>query len=217
VADQLTRIVSLALRHKPELFAVNIDNDGWTSLASLASGLSARFPALSITEDLLRETVFNQTIERFEIREGNIRALYGHSLSHVSIGEPNQPPPLLFHATRSLLLPTIRSFGLVAKGRNGVHLTSKWEYALSLRNIHSRRGHRGVILAVRTADTALKGVPFNQATSHIWLSPHIPARFLCLATIGPDSTTGPCGLTLIQDNAARSRLQYMISTNFQGE
>lgn len=180
MSDQLTRVLSLALRHKPEAFGIEVDSQGWASLPSIADGINRQSHGIAVTENSLREFVAEQLLERFEVQGDRIRALYGHSLLHVAVGEMNNPPETLFHATRAILLPRIRKNGLTAQGRNGVHFTARWDYALSVKDGHTNVAQRGVILAIRAADTAYKGIPFYQATNHIWLSPYIPSRFLWL-------------------------------------
>jgi putative RNA 2'-phosphotransferase len=184
MADQLTRILSLALRHKPELFGITVDSQGWTDLRSLIAGLRAHLP--TVTEASVQEFIEGQVIERFESQGDRVRALYGHSLQHVAVGEQATPPDVLYHSTQAILLPRIVAAGLQAKGRNGVHLTPSWDYALSVRNTHTRQGHRGIILAVRRDDTAFKGIVFYRATEHVWLSPYIPACFLSIVPLAPD-------------------------------
>jgi len=218
MAEQLTRVLSLALRHKPDLFAVVINNEGWTSLPALVAGLNSHFPALLVSQDLIRQFVAGQLIERFEIQDSRIRALYGHSLQHVSVGELRTPPALLFHATQAILLPRIRTDGLLAKGRNGVHLTARWDYALSVRDTHTRKGQKGVILAVQTEETKFKGVMFYQATKHIWLSPYIPARFLSVVPLGQNSPEVPPRTLVPLDNAYnRAIMRSRITELSDGE
>lgn len=201
MADSLARILSLALRHNPALFGTEVDANGWTSIPALVSGIIVQFPALSVTEERVREHVAEQLIERFEIQEDRIRALYGHSLQHVTVGEIATPPALLFHATKAILLPRIRTDGLIAKGRNGVHLTARWNYALSVRDTHTQKGQRGVILAVETEATKFKGIVFYQATPHVWLSPYVPARFLSMVPVEHRaSPTSPPGTLIPFDN-----------------
>lgn len=201
MAEPLTRILALALRHKPELFGIAVDNQGWADLEKLSAGLTAHFPALPASPDRIRDFVARDVVERFEIRGERIRALYGHSLQHVIVGEQAEPPPLLYHATRAVLLPGIRQNGLLAKGRNGVHLTVRWDYAVSVRDTHSRAGHRGIILAVETEKTRFKGIVFYRATEHVWLSPYIPSRFLAVVPLDSARTQNhPSGMLIPLDN-----------------
>ena len=202
MADQITRLFCLALRHKPELFGIEIDRDGWTDLKSLLEKAAFHSPALDFSEPFIRAYLGAQEEERFELTDNRIRALYGHSLSHVSVGTVAVPPPLLFHATRSLLLPKIRAEGLVSKGRTGVHLTSRWSYALAVKDSHTRRGQRGIILAIKGEETRFKGVLFQQATTHIWLSPYLPARFLYVV---PNNTESPSPRTFIPIDSNEGR------------
>jgi putative RNA 2'-phosphotransferase len=217
MASRLTRIVALALRHKPEEFSVSVDSRGWCDLSALADGISARFPELLLNPEIIRRFVEEEPVQRFQIEDGRIRALYGHSLSHVGIGEVVPPPPLLFHATQAIFLPRIRSGGLVSKSRNGVHLTSRWDYALSVRDTHTRTGKRGVILAVETEKTRFKGVVFYRATAHIWLSPYVPPRFLSMVSLSDgESPKEPPEALVPLDNAEhgailRSRLNELLA------
>lgn len=203
MADHLTRLLCLALRHKPELFGITIDHDGWADLRSLVNGIRAHFPTLeNVSLSHLQERLASQQEERFELQDNRLRALYGHSLTHVSVGTAASPPALLFHSTRSLLLPRIRAEGLISKGRTGVHLTSRWSYAQSLRDSHTKRGQRGIILAIKGEETAFKGLLFLQANSHVWLSPYIPSRFL---SVVPNNTALLLPRTFVPIDSIESR------------
>lgn len=212
------RLLSLALRHKPELFGIEVDSSGWADVRRLVCGINSVRPELQITEGDVRNCKALLSEERFEIRDSRIRALYGHSLRCVSIGEPKPPPPLLFHATHTKLLQSITNQGLIAKGRNNAHLTSSWDYALSVWRTHNERGRRGIILAVKTADTLFKGVAFYQANSHVWLSPYIGVTFLSFAVVDPRIPGGPSALIPFNqpDPKTREALSQNIASVFGG-
>jgi putative RNA 2'-phosphotransferase len=82
---------------------------------------------------------------RFELYEGKIRALYGHSLPEKVLKVPGEPPAVLFHGTSSRLMKQIRHEGLKPMRRQYVHLSvdektnAKRERLSSLRFLQLRR------------------------------------------------------------------------------
>jgi len=157
---------------------------------------------LSINEvELL---VQSHTFSRFEIRDGNIRALYGHTLMHVSIGIFTQPPELLFHATRASSFNAISQGGLNPKSRRHVHLTSSWEYALNVKNDHEQAGCAGIILGVRTAIAQKGAIPFFQASDVVWTTPYVFPAALVLVTVEDSRMGRPVPLVAGSESALDS-------------
>jgi putative RNA 2'-phosphotransferase len=180
----LTRLLCLLLRHDPAVCNISIDQGGWTSLPLLVESIRKHCPPFcTLEESEIRDLVASQSVDRFEIRDGRIRCKYGHSFSGLVTAEPSTPPPLLFHGTAASLYERIRRRGLAPQGRSFVHLTSDWEYALTIRQIRTQRTTPGIILAVDTTLALTLGIPFRPASDEVWLSTSLPPRVLSLVTV----------------------------------
>lgn len=180
--QRLTRVLSFVLRHRPSSVAVVLDEDGWTDLHALIQGLRQRPAWTDLSEQEVHGLLEAHTYTRFQINEGRVRALYGHSLRHISPGTYEKPPALLFHSTKAASFNAICHEGIAAKGRSHAHLTSSFEYAFTIKEDHERSGSAAIVFGIQTA-VALKGaIPFYRASEVVWTAPYIPPSALLLVT-----------------------------------
>ena len=178
--ELLGSTVSHALRHAPASYSMELDKHGWGSLADLVHALQSKHERWrALTEDHLHLMVAVTRRRRHEIKDGRIRALYGHSLKTGRIVlQPKEPPVTLFHGTDLEAAVAIFRDGLYRMKRQHVHLTTDREYALSVK--HGRRAHV-VVLTVRAREVFhRRAVPFYEASEHVWLSEYVPPDFVDL-------------------------------------
>ena len=164
---RLSKRMSKALRHKPERVGLTLDPAGWVPVADLLT-------ALGVTEADLREVVDRNDKKRFTIDGDRIRANQGHSVE-VDLGLPTATPPdTLFHGTVAQFLDDIMRDGLRPMSRHDVHLSPDRETA---RRVGARRG-RPLILTVDAKTMHEDGHEFRLSTNGVWLTQHVPARYL---------------------------------------
>ena len=102
--EELSKIISHALRHKPEDYNLKLSKDGWVSLDELVSNIKNKVVEYSnLKSDDIIKLISEATKRRHEIKEGQIRALHGHSIEIKTTNRPLMPPAKLFHATMQLL------------------------------------------------------------------------------------------------------------------
>ncbi|HVO72273.1 MAG TPA: RNA 2'-phosphotransferase [Aggregatilineaceae bacterium] len=79
--SRLSKIVARALRHAPEQFGIELDEEGWTPVQGLLAALRKR-PSKwkNLTDADLRVMMERSIKRRYEMRDGKIRATYGHSV-----------------------------------------------------------------------------------------------------------------------------------------
>ncbi len=171
---QLSKLLSLMLRHEPHRFDLLLDAEGFASLEDTLRAVRIRLPRAT-EEDIIAVV---ETIEpdkrRFSIVDRDIRANYGHTLSERIRHEPAIPPAMLLHGTHAAALDVILRSGLEPMKRQYVHLTSDREIA---GRVGSRRG-RLVIVDVDAGAAHAAGVVFYRANESFWLADRVPARFL---------------------------------------
>jgi putative RNA 2'-phosphotransferase len=171
-----SKFLSLVLRHDPALIGVALDDAGWVDVDVLLDALARHGKALerSALERLVRES----DKQRFALSADGrrIRANQGHSVD-VALGYAASPPPeLLYHGTVERFLSAIRVEGLVRGARHHVHLSATRDVATS---VGSRRG-RPVVIEVDAGAMARQGYEFFRSENGVWLTDHVPARFLRL-------------------------------------
>ena len=77
--EQLSRLLSLMLRHKPERFYLDMDLQGYASKEDVLEGVRQKFD--DATEEEILDIVEGPEKRRFELTDERIRARYGHSFA----------------------------------------------------------------------------------------------------------------------------------------
>jgi putative RNA 2'-phosphotransferase len=88
---------------------------------------------------------------------------------------------VLFHGTVRRFLPAIRADGLRRGRRGHVHLSADPHAAAA---VGARRGHP-VVLRVDAAGTHQAGHPFYRAANGVWLTEHVPPRWIGADEVPP--------------------------------
>ena len=172
---QLSRLMSLVLRHEPARFGLELDAAGWADLDALLAALG---PTRRCERDDVLRVVSTSDKRRFELSSdgSRIRAVQGHSVP-VDLGHPElAPPERLFHGTVARFLPSIMERGLTPGRRHDVHLSAAHETA---RAVGSRRGDP-VVLAVESGAMVRAGHVFRRAPNGVWLTAEVPAKFIAI-------------------------------------
>ena len=87
---------------------------------------------------------------------------------------PVAPPAQLYHGTARANLASIRAEGLKCGSRHHVHLSPDPETA---RNVGMRHG-APFVLTVESGAMALDGHDFFRSENGVWLTDHVPPRYL---------------------------------------
>lgn len=172
----VSRIASHALRHEPWLYELELDEQGWVTVEAFLAALRGERRAWgSLTEADLVAMIEQSDKKRHELRDGRIRALYGHSTPQKLLKEPAQPPAVLYHGTAPDVAERIRADGLRPMGRQYVHLTTDTEMAMQ---VGRRKADAPIILTVNAAQAHGSGVAFYRGNDRVWLADVIPPSFI---------------------------------------
>jgi putative RNA 2'-phosphotransferase len=174
--DKLSRAVSHALRHEPWLYELELDEAGWVPVDALLAALRAENSSwISLSEGDLMQMIALSDKERHELREGRIRALYGHSTPQRLVREQAEPPSTLYHGTAPQPAGQIRQEGLKPMGRQYVHLSADMGTA---EQVGRRKAKAPVILRVKADAAHASGVVFYRGNGLVWLADSIPPAFI---------------------------------------
>ncbi len=172
----VSRTVSHALRHAPWLYELEIDDAGWVPVDALLAALRAERPAwVALSEADLAQMMAEAEKQRFEMRDGRIRALYGHSTPHRLSREAAPPPAILFHGTAPATAAPVRKEGLRPMARHYVHLSVDTATAAQ---VGRRKAKQPVILRIRAGEAHRAGVPFYRGNDLIWLADRVGPEFI---------------------------------------
>ncbi|MEU9520223.1 RNA 2'-phosphotransferase [Streptomyces sp. NPDC048224] len=169
---KVSKYLSKHLRHQPERIGLTLDAGGWVEIDTLISAAAAH--GFRFTRAELDHVVATNDKRRFAVEGTRVRASQGHSVS-VDLGlPPATPPPYLYHGTVSRHLEAIRAEGLRPMNRHDVHLSPDRDTAT---RVGARRG-RPVVLSVDAAAMHRNGHIFHVSANGVWLTKHVPARYL---------------------------------------
>lgn len=118
----MSKFISLILRHKPETIGITLDEHGWASVSELLEGISKK---QYIDMAMLEKIVVTDSKQRYSFNEDKtlIRANQGHSIP-VDVELPvKKPPVILYHGTGEKYVTSIDEQGLIPKSRLYVHLS----------------------------------------------------------------------------------------------
>lgn len=173
---RLSKAMSHALRHAPDQYGLVLNAEGWADVDALLEGLRARYPAWGmLTRDDLQRAMDAANKQRYELRGGRIRALYGHSASQPVTKSPAPPPEMLYHGTAAHTLDAIRQEGLRPMRRQYVHLS---EDQAAAQQVGGRHSADVVILRVRAGEAYRQGTCFYHGNQQTWLADSVPPEFI---------------------------------------
>jgi len=174
MSKEISKKLSYVLRHRPDSVGITLDAAGWVAVDALLAALAGSGTALARAE--LERVVATNDKQRFAFNaDGSmIRAVQGHS-TPVTLGHPTAAPPeLLYHGTVERFLPDILRDGLKPGARHDVHLSPD---EATTRRVGARRG-QPVILVIQAGDMHRDGHAFQIANNGVWLTPHVPPRYI---------------------------------------
>ena len=173
---QLSKAVSHALRHEPWLYELELDDEGWVSVDMLLEALrEQREKWKYLTVGDIARMVESSDKRRFELKDGRIRALYGHSLPKKLLKRPATAPDELYHGTSPKAVQTIMRNGLKPMQRQYVHLSIDKTTAFQ---VGSRKANAPVILKIQASKASDSGVRFYEGNDMVWLADNIPPDFI---------------------------------------
>ncbi len=152
-----------------------MDRQGFVNIDELLQKVKMRF---QIRKALLLQIAENGDNKRFEVIEGRIRALYGHSVPIELELEEERDLEVFYHGTTEEAASKIMREGLRSMKRNWVHLSPTPDIAV---NVGLRRTDRPVILEIDGRTARGEGTRFYRATSNVFLCKQVPPRHIRIA------------------------------------
>ncbi len=186
---RLSKLLSGLLRHFPYALGIELDEEGFTkqTVEELARLIKTKWRSRHLYWWLRPEHIYAIAAldpkGRFEIKNGKIRARYGHSVRvYVKYEEEVKPPAKLYHGTTPQALPSILKEGLKPGKRLMVHLAATpedaWETAL-------RKTRTPIIIEVDVGKLARRGIKVYRAGKRVYVTSRVPPEAIRVLDIGP--------------------------------
>ena len=171
----LSKFISLILRHKPETIGIKLDSHGWANVNELIEGINRSGKNMNFK--LLERVVAENDKQRFSFNEdkSKIRANQGHTRKVDVELEEKIPPKILYHGTLKSNSDSINAKGLLKMKRLYVHLSSDIETA---QKVAARRRGEPIIYKINTEAMSNDGYKFFQSVNNVWLTDHVPPKYL---------------------------------------
>jgi len=170
----ISKFMSLVLRHKPEEIGLNMNENGWVEVQELITKMNQK--GIAVNFDIIEEVVQTNDKRRFAFNEDKtlIRASQGHSIE-IDLELPSvEPPETLFHGTAERFLESILRSGLHKQSRQHIHLSATIETAISVGGRHGKP----VVLKIQSGLMHKAGFKFYLSENKVWLTDTIPAQYI---------------------------------------
>jgi putative RNA 2'-phosphotransferase len=167
--------MSLLLRHKPEQANLDMDREGWVSIKQMQDNV----PGLSMAA--ITWVVEGDKKGRFAFNEDRtkVRATQGHSTELVDMKmKAEVPPTFLYHGSAERFMKHIRVEGLKSMTRHYVHMTNNRDTAFGVAMRYAKDKRHVRILTIDAAKMHADGFAFYQSENNVWLTEHVPLKYL---------------------------------------
>lgn len=170
----ISKFLSLILRHSPETIHLKLDENGWADVEELITKSNKNRKSLDF--ETLQYVVETNDKKRFAFNEDltKIRANQGHSITIDLELQPQTPPDELYHGTVAKFMDAILKDGLQKMSRQHVHLSKDKETAIK---VGSRRG-AAIILKINTHQMVNDGYLFYCSENGVWLTDEVPPKYI---------------------------------------
>lgn len=168
-----SKLLAMALRHKPEAVGIELDEHGWAEVAAVIGA----FNKVGVFNLPMLETIVRDDEKKryaFSEDKTRIRANQGHSVQ-VDVGLTEAAPlAALYHGTGMKYVESINREGVLPRQRLYVHLSGDIATARSV----GRRHGKPFVYKVLAGAMAEAGYKFYLSANEVWLTERVPAEFL---------------------------------------
>ncbi|WP_205502377.1 RNA 2'-phosphotransferase [Rufibacter psychrotolerans] len=170
----LSKFLSLVLRHQPQKIGITLDPNGWAEVAELLNKMQQK--GMPVDLEQLQRVVATNHKQRFAFHpdQTRIRANQGHSVP-VDVGLlPATPPEILFHGTSTASAAAIMGEGIRKQSRLHVHLSADVPTALQV----GRRHGKPIVFRVKSQEMHQNGEVFYLSENGVWLTEYVAPQYL---------------------------------------
>ena len=189
--DHIARIVAGILRHFPDRYGIKVDPKGWVPVKNLVQAIRYQhrnYQWLKVHH--LVALAMTDPKGRYELRDDNIRATYGHTVD-VTLDLPTEGIPAeLYYPVTPEEADLVMETGLKPTDRKMVHLSLTPKDAFNAGKV---RCEKPTILSIDTVKAKGEGHVIQKAGKTVFLVDQIPPEMLSRyeGVVGQDDDTSP--------------------------
>jgi putative RNA 2'-phosphotransferase len=174
--DKLGRIMAGILRHFPERFNLHMDDHGWVDVQDMINSIRAKRSQFHwLRKHHIQAVVSTDPKGRYQIRDDEMRATYGHSLG-IDLDLPTDDiPDMLFYPATEEEADIMLEVGLKPSDRKMVHLSKTVDDA---KKASAHRVSEPIILEIDTQGAITDGHVIMKAGKTVYITDEVPASFL---------------------------------------
>ncbi len=174
--ERLSRTIAGILRHFPEKFGLTMDEHGWININEFVEAIKERKRGYRWLKQYHIEGIVGSDEKgRYDIKEGKIRATYGHSVK-IDLDLPTDNiPEILYYPAKEEEKDLLLQNGLKPGDRRYVHLSEREEDA---KIAGSFKAENPIILKIDTKSAIEGGVVIKRAGKKVYIADEIPSAYL---------------------------------------
>ncbi len=171
--ERLGRLISGILRHFPDKFGLEMDENGWVNFESLTRVVRRKYRWAN--KWLIKALVYSDTKKRYELKDDKIRARYGHSVKVKMNDLPLADEDVLYYGTGEEEAQRMIEIGIKPVNQTFVHLSTTIEKSEEVARL---RTDNPIILEVDAKKAREDGIRIVKANDIIALAEEIPAKYI---------------------------------------
>ncbi|AEA46800.1 RNA 2'-phosphotransferase [Archaeoglobus veneficus] len=171
--EKLGRLVSGILRHFPDKFRLEMDEDGWVDFDALARVVSRKYRWAN--QWLIKAMIYSDEKKRYELKDNRIRARYGHSVRVKLSDYPPAEEDVLYYGTGEEEAHRLLEIGIKPVNQAYVHLSTTIEKSEEVARL---RTDDPIILEIDAKAAMENGIRIIKANDYIALAEEIPPKYI---------------------------------------
>lgn len=176
--ESLGRVLALILRHAPDRFGLEMDEEGFIDLYKIVTAIKKK---KGDRMRWLRPTHIIGLVEtdpkgRYQVEDNNVRATYGHSIPLKMSLPTDGIPERLFYPAKPDEVEKFMTEGIHPVDRTMVHLSKTWNDAFEA-GIH-KEGPEPIILRIDAELALNNGIIIQRAGKTVFTVEEVPHDFI---------------------------------------
>jgi len=171
--ERLGKFISGVLRHFPDKFRLEMDENGWVDFERLLKIVSRRYRWAN--RWVVKALIYSDRKGRYELKDDRIRARYGHSVPVKLDDMPEANEDTLYYGTSEEESVRLLELGIKPVNQTFVHLSTTLEKSEEVARL---RTDEPIILEIDAKKAREDGIRFIKVNEHIVLVKEVPPEYI---------------------------------------